>query len=179
MAKKHESTISELSRPYEQNVIGFGGIVKFAIGLFLLIVVTFALMWLLHGVLESNKEEEFKAQQNPMAMTDRERLPPEPRLQIAPGFGVDSPNGRVNLELLAPQAEYRELKREWDEIRERGVQDKSSGAVVAMPIEEAKEKFLEENVKAKSGPDVEHLFDESKKFISDSSSGRKATATRR
>ena len=83
MAKKHESTISELSRPYEQNVIGFGGIVKFAIGLFLLIVVTFALMWLLKGVMESNKEEEFKAQQNPMAMTDRERLPPEPRLQIA------------------------------------------------------------------------------------------------
>jgi hypothetical protein len=136
-------------------------------------------MWLLHGVLEDNKAEEFKQQQNPMAMTEREQLPPEPRLQVAPGFGVDSPGGRVNLELMAPQAEYRELKREWDDIREHGMQDKSSGATVAMPIEQAKEKLLEENVKARSGGDADHLYDESRKFISDSSSGRKATATRR
>ena len=109
MVKKHESTLSELSKPYEQNVIGFGGIVKFAIGLLLLIIVTFALMLLLNRVLEDNKQQEWNASKNPMVMSDRERLPPEPRLQTAPGFGVDSPNGRVNLELNVPQAEYREL----------------------------------------------------------------------
>jgi hypothetical protein len=179
MVKKHESTVTELSKPYEQNVIGFGGIIKFAIGLFLLIVVTFALMLLLHRVLEDNKAEEFRQQQNPMAMTDREQLPPEPRLQVAPGSGVDSADGRVNLELNAPQSEYRELKREWDAMREHGTKDKTTGAIVSMPIEEAKEKVLEENLKAKSGTEAEQFFKQSQHYISDSSSGRKATVTRR
>jgi hypothetical protein len=178
MVKKHESTITELSKPYEQNVIGFGGIVKFAIGLFLLIVITFALMLLLHRVLEDNAQET-KSSNNPMKMTDREQLPPEPRLQVAPGFGVDSPDGRVNLELNAPQSEYRELKREWDSMREHGTKDKTTGAIVSMPIEQAKEKVLEENLKAKSGTEAEKFFSDSKHYFSDSSSGRKATVTRR
>ena len=178
MVKKHESTVAELNRPYEQNVIGFSGIIKFAVGLFLLIVVTFALMLLLNSVLEKNASET-KSSNNPMAMTDREQLPPEPRLQLAPGFGVDSPDGRINLELTAPQSEYRELKREWDAIREHGAKDKGTGAIVSMSIEEAKEKVLEENLKAKSGAEAEKFYNESKRFVSDSSSGRKATATRR
>jgi hypothetical protein len=85
----------------------------------------------------------------------------------------------VNLELLAPQSEYRELKREWDDIREHGSKDHNTGAMLAMPIEEAKEKLLEENVKARSGTDADHLYDDSRKLISDSSSGRKATGIRR
>jgi hypothetical protein len=179
MAKKHESTVPDLSRPYEQNVIGFGGIVKFAIGLLLLIVVTFALMVLLNSVLEDNKQAEFKAQENPMAVSDRERLPPEPRLQLAPGFGVDSTGGRVNMELAAPQAEYRELQRQWDDIREHGKKDPATGATIWMPIDEAKEKVLEEHLKAKSGPEADKLFVDSKKYVSDASSGRKASVTRR
>jgi hypothetical protein len=179
MVKKHESTISELDKPYEQNVIGFGGIVKFAVGLLLLIVVTFALMLLLNRVLEDNKQEEWRATQNPMVMGDRERLPPEPRLQVAPGFGVDSPNGRVNLELNIPQAEYREMKRQWDEVRERGTKDASTGAIVSLPIHDAKEKVLEENLKARSGPEAEKLFTDTRKWVSDASSGRKATVKRR
>jgi hypothetical protein len=179
MAKKHESTITDLSKPYEQNVIGFGGIVKFAIGLLLLIVVTFALMVLLNSVLEDNKQAEFKAQENPMAVSDRERLPPEPRLQLAPGFGVDSTGGRVNMELAAPQSEYRELQRQWDDIREHGKKDPGTGATIWMPIDAAKEKVLEENLKAKSGPEAEKLFAESKKYVSDASSGRKSSVTRR
>jgi hypothetical protein len=178
MVKKHDTTVSDLNKPYEQNVIGVGGIYKFAIGLLLLIIVTFALMLLLNRVLEDNARES-KVSNNPMAMTDRERLPPEPRLQVAPGFGVDSTGGRVNLELTAPQSEYHELKREWDIIRERGTKDAATGSMISMPIEEAKEMVLEENLKAKSGPDADKLFNESKKYISDSSSGRKATYTRR
>ena len=179
MVKKHDSTVSELSKPYEQNVIGFGGIVKFAVGLFLLIVVTFALMLLLRRVLEDNKQEEWKATRNPMVMSDRERLPPEPRLQSAPGFGVDSPNGRVNLELNIPQAEYREMLRQWNDIREHGTKDAATGAIISLPIHEAKEKVLEENLKAKSGPEADKLFVETRKYVSDASSGRKASFKRR
>jgi hypothetical protein len=178
MVKKHENTVSDLNKPYEQNVIGVSGIYKFAIGLLLLIIVTFALMMLLNSVLLQNASES-KRSNNPMAMSDRERLPPEPRLQVAPGFGVDSSGGRVNLELMAPQSEYRELKREWDVIRERGTKDATTGGLISMPIEEAKSRVLEENLKARSGPDADKLFNESRKYISDSSSGRKATYSRR
>ncbi|MFL6466826.1 MAG: hypothetical protein ACJ72Z_02585 [Pyrinomonadaceae bacterium] len=177
-SSKHEPTVADLDKPYEQNVIGFGGIVKFAIGLFLLIVITFILMWLLNNVLEENNKES-KAANNPMAMSELEKLPPEPRLQTAPGFGVDSPNGRVKMELGAPQAEYRELKQQWDEIREHGMKDSKTGVLTAMPIEEAVSKVLESNLKAKTGEEAEHFATESRKYISDASSGRKATATRR
>ena len=44
-SKKHEYTASELNIPYEQNDIQLKGIFGFAIGLFLLIVITFGLMW--------------------------------------------------------------------------------------------------------------------------------------
>src|SRR4051794_638562 len=91
------------SKGYEENQIQLRGIIGFGVGLFLLIVITFGLMWMFSGVLK----DTFKTpdnEKNPMAMSDKERLPPEPRLQLAPGFGVDSENGRVNLELMAPQA---------------------------------------------------------------------------
>ncbi|MGH9946507.1 MAG: hypothetical protein ACRD6X_04845 [Pyrinomonadaceae bacterium] len=177
-SKKHEPTVSELDRPYEPNEIGVGGVVKFAIGLLLLIVVTFVLMNAFYGVLEEYSAENF-GPPDPMMMTDKEHLPPEPRVQGAPGFGVDAPGGRVNMELGAPQAEYRELKKQWDEMRERGYTDPKTGMMTSIPIDEAKAKLLEQNVKAKSGADAEKFASESRKYISDASSGRNASASRR
>jgi hypothetical protein len=141
--------------------------------------VTFALMRLLSRVLEDNKQQEWQANRNPMIMSDRERLPPEPRLQLAPGFGVDSEGGRVNMELQAPQAEYRELQRQWNDIIEHGKKDPATGQTIWMPIDEAKNMVLEEHLKAKSGPEAEKFSVESRKYVSDASSGRKASMTRR
>lgn len=177
-ATKHEKSFVDFEKPYEQNVIGFRGIVYFAIGLFLLIVITFGLMWALLGVFEDQAKID-KASDNPMAMSDRERLPAEPRLQAAPGFGVDGPSGRVNLELRAPQSEWWELQKEYKEVWEKGLKDKATGAVTALPIEEAKAKVLERNLKARSGPEAEKLFAESKLRFSDASAGRVATDRRR
>lgn len=175
---KHESTIEDLDRPYEPNSIGLSGIVKFAVGLVILIVVTFALMKLLFSVLEQQAVEN-NGPRSPMALNEREQLPPEPRLQGAPGFGVESPNGRVNMELGAPQAEWRELIKQWDEARKHGNKDPKTGAQTSMSIDEAKAAFLAQNVKAKSGADAEKTAADSRKFISDASSGREASATRR
>src|SRR5688572_8371893 len=97
---KHEKSFVDFEQPYEQNIIGMKGIVYFGVGLFVLIVLTFALMWALLNVLEDDAKTRQSA--NPMAMSERERLPPEPRLQTAPGFGVQSGTGPVNLELKAP-----------------------------------------------------------------------------
>ncbi|MEO5857359.1 MAG: hypothetical protein ABIR33_00265 [Pyrinomonadaceae bacterium] len=175
---KHEESFVDFEKPYEQNVIGFQGIVYFAIGLFLLIVITFGLMWALLGVFEDQAKIE-KGSNNPMLQSEKERLPAEPRIQGAPGFGVDGPNGRVNLELTAPQSEWRELQKQYTEVWSKGKVDKATGAVSSLPIEEAKKMLLERKVKAKSGADAEKLFAESKLRFSDASSGRVATDRKR
>jgi hypothetical protein len=175
---RHEKSFVDFEQPYEQNVVGLRGIVYFGIGLFILIVITFGLMWALLGVLTDQAAQNADPN-HPLMMSDRERLPPEPRLQLAPGFGADTSEGRVNLELLAPQAEYRELRRDWDHILENGLKDPKTGVVSVMPIETAKEKFLGQNVKARSGPEAEKLLQDSRANFSDSSSGRLASERQR
>jgi len=176
---KHEKSFVDFEQPYEQNIIGLKGIFYFGIGLFVLIVITFALMWVLLDVFEDQKKAEMDVDRNPMAMNERDRLPPEPRIQGAPGFGVESPNGRVNLELGAPQAEYWELQKQWKEVWEHGLKDPHTGAMTSMGINEAKEKFLSEQVKARSGPEADQAAAGSKMYFSDSSSGRRPSEKRR
>lgn len=178
MKSKHEKSFVDFEQPYEQNLIGLKGIFYFGIGLFLLIVVTFALMWVFLGVLEEDAKAT-KTSANPLAMSEKERLPPEPRLQLAPGFGVESSSGPVNLELMAPQAEYSELKKQWEAAWMEGQNDARTGTVISMPIDKAKELVIQKNLKAKSGPDAEKAAKEPSMIISDASSGRMASLKRR
>ena len=175
---KHEKTFVDFEKPYEQNIIGFRGIVYFGIGLLLLIVITFALMYALLGVFEDQAKVD-KVSDNPMRMSDIERLPAEPRIQAAPGFGVDGPNGRVNLELLAPQSEWWEVEKQYAEIWKNGMKDKATGAVSALPIDEAKTKLLERNVKAKADQSAASIYQDSRLRYSDASSGRMLTDRKR
>lgn len=175
---KHEKSFVDFEQPYEQNIIGLKGIVVFGVLLLLFIITGFLLMWALERVLESDARET-KRSNNPMAMSDTERLPPEPRLQVAPGFGVEGPNGRVNLELMAPQAEYWELQKQWKELVEHGEKDPHTHAVTALGIKEAKEKFLGGEIKARSGADAEQSALRSKMYYSEASSGRIASEKRR
>jgi hypothetical protein len=177
-ATKHEKSFVDFEQPYEQNLIGLKGIIYFGVGLFLLIVITFALMWVLLRKMDDQFKEE-KTSTNPLAMNDKERLPPEPRLQTAPGFGIQSGHGWVNLELKGPQGEYREYRRQWDEIWERGEKDAATGTMISMPIEEAKKKFIGQNAKSKSGEEAEKAFERSRMFMSDASAGRVASEKRR
>lgn len=177
-SKKHTMTPADYDKAYEENEISLKGIVGFGVGLFLLIVITFFLMhFFLNGLYEARAELAPPA--NPMQMTQKEQLPPEPRLQSAPGFGVDGPNGRINLELREPQAEYRELVKIWNDVLKNGKKDKTTGVMTVMPINEAKEKFLASAPKAKSGPEAEKFAADSKMFYSDSNAGRLASETRR
>lgn len=84
---KHEKSFVDYDKPYEQNLIGLRGVIYFGIGLFLLIVVTFGLMWAMQNVME-DQARETKDQKSPLALSEQEKLPPEPRLQAAPGFGI-------------------------------------------------------------------------------------------
>lgn len=177
-SKKLTDSAIDLNIPYEQNEIQLKGILGFGVGLLLLIVITFGLMWaFLNTLRDYSKENAGPA--NPVAQTERERLPPEPRIQSAPGFGVPSDTGWVNMELSAPQSEYWELSRQWKELWEKGRKDPKSGVVTAMPISVAKEKLLSQNVKARSGADAEKLYSKSQMSISESSAGRVASDMRR
>src|SRR5215203_3796189 len=176
---KHEKSFVDYDKPYEQNLIGLRGIIYFGVGLFLLIVVTFGLMWALQNVMEDQAAQE-KDKKSPLALNEQERLPPEPRLQTAPGFGVDEENGLVNLELRAPQSEYRELHKQWEELWTEGQKDPKTNTVISLPIDEAKKKLLEDgSLKAKSGGEAEKSLEETQTFVSYSSSGRTRTDRRR
>ncbi len=178
MKPKHEKSFVNFEKPYETNIVGLRGVIYFAVGLFLLIVITFGLMWFLQNVMEEQSAET-KDSKNPMMMTEREVLPPEPRLQTAPGFGVESERGFVSLELKASQSEYRELAKQWEKLWTEGQKDPKTGTVISLPIEEAKRKFLEENVKTRTDQRAQTALDESRSIVSYSSSGRTATDKRR
>lgn len=181
---KHEKTFVDFDKPYEQNLIGMRGIIYFGIGLFLLIVVTFGLMWALQNVLEDDAKKE-KDVKSPLAMNEQERLPPEdqPRLQGAPGFGVDGPNGRINLELKAPQSEYRELQKQWEKELKEGRNavsaDGKTTTALSLPIDEAKKKLLESAPKTRAGDESQNALNEANTFVSSSSAGRTRTDRRR
>jgi|ERR1043166_3714901 hypothetical protein len=176
-SKKHSDAAVDLNIPYEQNEIQLKGILGFGVGLFLLIVITFGLMWALLGTLRDWWKVP-DSEKNPMVMTDREKLPPEPRLQLAPGFGVEAERGRVNLELMAPASEYRELRKGWEDMWKHGLKDEKTGTMTVMPIEMAKQKFLAQNPKAK-GSEGQELSDTSRQYVTDESSGRLANEKRR
>lgn len=178
---KHERSFIDYDKGYETNFVGLRGIVYFGVGLFLLIVVTFGLMWFFESVLEDQAQERDAKERNPMMenVSKEERLPPEPRLQVAPGFGVGDGGDRVNFELQAPQSEYWELEKRWKKLEAEGERDPNSGNYVTLPVEEAKQRLLQENVKARSGAEAQNEFNNSRTMYSYSSAGRMESDVRR
>ncbi|MDQ6787141.1 MAG: hypothetical protein M3033_10075 [Acidobacteriota bacterium] len=175
----HEKSFNNFERPYETNIIGLRGVIYFGVGLFLLIVITFGLMYFLQNVME-NQAIETKDAKNPMMMKPEERLPPEPRLQAAPGYGVESDKGFVNLELRASQSEYRLLKSQWEKTWAEGQKDPKTGMVITLPLEEAKAKLLQQNANSTMNAEQgQKMLDDSRMFFSYSSAGRMATDKRR
>ena len=71
---KHEKTFVNYDRPYETNLIGLRGVIYFGVGLFLLVVITFGLMLFLRNIMEEQLVEKDVKEENPMAMSDKERL---------------------------------------------------------------------------------------------------------
>lgn len=136
------SHIKNLDVTHEASDVSVSGVLKFVMGLTVLGVVVFVLMWGLFRFFDK-QEVTKEPQPGPMAMSPQERLPPDPRLQTAPGFGVKLENGQwVPLENKEPQAEYRVLRQQWERVLKEGAKDQS-GNIVVLPIDQAIEKVLE------------------------------------
>lgn len=119
-----------------------------------------------------NRQEAKAPRPGPMALTEKERLPPEPRLQGARGFGITLENGKnENLELSVPQAEYRFLRQQWEENLKTGLKDQS-GNVVGMPIDAAIDKIVSEGLPSKVKEPNRKLTDYAIGIPTASSSGR-------
>src|ERR1041384_550828 len=151
MAEKHKGNGHRTETPdvahirnvevtHERSDISVRGVLTFVVALTIAAIAIHVGMWLLFRYFD--KQEARAPGPGPMALTQEERLPPEPRLQAAPGFEVTLEDGRkVPLGKAAPQTEYRVLRQQWEENLKTGLKD-SSGKVVGIPIDAAIDKVV-------------------------------------
>lgn len=137
--------VSHIKNPdvtHEASDVSVSGVLKFVLGLTALGVFVFLLMWGLFALLNA-QEIEKEPPPGPMAMKPEQRLPPEPRLQAARGFGVKLVNGEwVNLENREPEAEYRVLREQWeDELKCAGTPE-IPRLTPCVPIDQAMQKVI-------------------------------------
>ena len=153
------SHIRNVEVTHEESDISIGGVLKFVIALTVsTILICIGLVFLFNLF---NKEAQ-EPKPSPMALTKNERLPPEPRLQAAPGFAVTLENGeKVKLDLREPQAEYHVVQGEWQRQLNSG----------PMPIDDAMKKVTE-SLSARTKEGSTKLDDYAEKFPTASSSGR-------
>jgi len=149
------SYIKNVDVTHEVSDVHISGIAKFVVGLFVLMVASFLLMWVMFRAFESKIKE---TPASPMALTDKERLPPEPRLQGAPGFAEElgksaqttkkeesSPATSRAAPPKDPLWEIKILREHWNDVLEQGPVDQS-GKRYGMPIEKAKEEILKQGL---------------------------------
>ena len=141
----HETPdVSHIQNPdvqHEESDVNVRGILIFVAGLFVLMGVTLVLMYFMLNFFEK-QEAARETRPGPMALTEeKDRLPPEPRLQAAPGFGAEG----QNLELQEPQAEIKVVRKRWHEALEKGTVDEKTKARTSIPIKDAMKQVLEQN----------------------------------
>jgi hypothetical protein len=149
------SHIKNIDVTHEASDVQVEGIVKFIIGLSILTIVTFiALLGLFMVFQKTATQGEQQTHRSPIAMSGEERLPPEPRLQGAPGFAKsletakkEEANGPKQISGLFPPKEpmweIKALKDQWKYVLENGPTD-ANGQRFGMPIEQAKAEVLKQ-----------------------------------
>jgi hypothetical protein len=149
------SHIKNIDVTHEQSDVQIGGIAKFIIGLSILTIVTFIALWGLFMIFQKTATtQEQETHRSPIAMTGEERLPPEPRLQSAPGFAENLKRAKPEEHVQPtpqggfgppkdPMWEIHTLREQWNDVLEHGPTD-ANGQKFGMPIEQAKEEALKQ-----------------------------------
>lgn len=129
------SHIRNVEVEHEASDVSVRGVGMFVFVLTIATIVISIGMWILFRYFDAQEAKQRRP--GPMALSQGERLPPEPRLQAAPGFEVTLEDGqRVNLQNKEPQAEYRVLREEWEKALHGELKDQS-GNQVGIPIDQA------------------------------------------
>ncbi len=149
------SYIKNIDVTHETSDVHVPGIVKFLLGLSVLTLATFVLVW---GLFISFAKQSTEPPASPMALTEKDRLPPEPRLQGAPGFAEDlekktgikkeESGNAITAGAAQPKDALYEInivRRHWHDALENGPADQS-GNRYGMPIEKAKEEILRQGL---------------------------------
>jgi hypothetical protein len=150
------SYIKNVDVTHEASDVYVGGIARFVVGLSVLTIAVCLLMWGLFRMFETGIE---KPKPSPMALSGDARLPPEPRLQGAPGFAeklqkeskpattaepTESPAPDPN-KPKDPLWEIKRLQEQWNEVLQHGPVDQN-GRRFGMSIEKAKEEILKQGL---------------------------------
>jgi hypothetical protein len=150
----HETPdVSYITNPdvaHEESDVAVRPLLWFVGGLTAFTIIVCVAMWIMFQYfLAREKSQELTA--SPLARQGEERLPPEPRLQLAPGFGVTTDDGqRHNLShensparVPQPQDEYLVVRGEWmRELQDYGWADEKAGTV-RLPMDEAIKLYAE------------------------------------
>ena len=149
------SYIKNVDVTHEVSDVYVSGIVKFLVGLSVLTVATFVLTW---GLFRAFQNQATEPPASPMALTEKDRLPPEPRLQGAPGFAEDLEKTTATKKeesgnaITAGSAQPKDalyeiniLRWHWSDVLTNGPVDQS-GKRYGMPIEKAKEEILKQGL---------------------------------
>jgi hypothetical protein len=152
------SHIKNIDVTHETSDVQVGGIAKFIVGLLILTIATFIGLWgMFLAFQKTETQKEQQRHRSPIAMTGEERLPPEPRLQSAPGFAESLEQTRHEKE-TEPRSqtagesfpkpkdalwEINALRAQWNDVLEHGPVDQN-GQRYGMPIEQAKEEALKQ-----------------------------------
>jgi hypothetical protein len=165
------SHIRNVEVTHETSDINVNGVLTFVVALTILTIGVYLGMLLLFNQFQGQAAKEIPA--GPMALSETERLPPEPRLQTAPGFEITLNDGsKVDLENKAPQAEYWTLRDQWDQNLKGELKD-ASGQPVSIPIDEAIKKVLSgQGLPSRSGQPTGTLEDYAITSPTTASSGR-------
>ena len=143
------SYIKNVDVTHEVSDVYISGIAKFVVGLSILMIASFLLMWVMFRAFDAQVKE---AKRSPMALTGNERLPPEPRLQGAPGFGEGleriAPANEGADQPKSPVWEIKAVRDQWNDVLANGPVDKD-GKRYGMPIERAKEEILKQGLPAR------------------------------
>lgn len=137
------SHIKNVDVVHETSDVNVPALLKFVLALTIMTVVVYFLMLFLFNVL-NKQEARNEPPAGPMAMTEKESLPPEPRLQAAPGFAEDLTKAVADPHPEAPKNplwEIRVLREQWERTLKEGLKDQS-GKPVGIPIEEAMQKVV-------------------------------------
>ncbi len=189
MARGHDKRIHETpdasdirneDTTHEVSDVDTRAIMRFVLFLAVVIAVSMGLLWGMYRLFESWTREA-EGERPPMARTEKEREPPDPKLQGAPGFKVKDETTVLtdrerDLQLKEPQAEMKAVQKSWKhEMESYGIVDPDQG-FARIPITEAIKIVAQKGVqpvKPQSGGQQQKQSGQTTETMpSDSSSGR-------